>query len=42
MILLILLVTFGVLDYLAAVECAKKHLKNDIQNALNFSRKINR
>ena len=38
--LIIILVTFGVLDYLAAVESAKRHLYNDFKNTLNFSKKI--
>jgi len=40
MILLIFLVTFGVLDYVAAVESARQNLKDNITNTMNFSRKI--
>lgn len=38
--LLILLISFGIMDYWAAVHFARQNLKDNITNTLNFSRKI--
>lgn len=40
--LLLILISFGIMDYWASVESAKRHLKNDFKNTSKYSKTIKR